>query len=116
MEAAKIIKRVCGALGFPLAHIFYDTCGCKKEKPDTYFTYQLLAGVGVAFADDENTATETTWRVDLYAKDDYTALLPRVIKAFKDAGFYGVTVEAELYETDTRYCHVPIEIKFLLEE
>lgn len=110
MEAANILNRALKSLRFPVARIFY------KGNAPTYFTFQLIAGVGTAFADDDNTATESTWRVDLYTKRDYTTLLPKVIKTLKDAGFYGVTVDAEIYEEDTKLYHVPIETKYLMEE
>ena len=111
MEAAKALDGALKALGFPVARIIY------KGKPaSTYFTYQLIVDAPRAFADDDNTATESTWRVDLYTKASYTTLLPRVIAALKAADFYGVTVEAELYETDTGYYHAPIEAKYLKTE
>lgn len=110
MEAAKILDKALKALRHPVARLFY------KGKASTYFTFQFILGTPTAFADDDNTATESTWRVDLYTKCDYTDLLPKVIDALKAAGFYGVTVDTEQYEQDTGFYHVSIEIKFLTEE
>ena len=31
----------------------------------------------------------------------------------KAAGFYGITINAEVYEQDTGYYHVPVEIKYM---
>ena len=33
--------------------------------------------------------------------------------ALKAAGFYGITINAEVYEQDTGYYHVPVEIKYM---
>lgn len=111
MEAAKALDAALKAFGHPVARLYY------KGKPvSTYFTYQIIAGTPTAYADDDNTATESTWRVDLYTKGSYAALLPKVIRALKSADFYGVSVEAEMYEQETGYYHVPIEAKYLMEE
>lgn len=111
MEADKALNAALKALGHPVARAYY------KGKPvSTYFTYQLIAGTPTAFADDDYTAMESTWRVDLYTKRNYTALLPKVIRALKGADFYGVSIEAEMYEQETGYYHVPIEAKYLTME
>ena len=44
---------------------------------------------------------------------DYFALLQRLKTALKAAGFYGITINAEVYEQDTGYYHVPVEIKYM---
>lgn len=31
----------------------------------------------------------------------------------KAAGFYAITIDAETYEQDTGYYHVPVEIKYM---
>jgi len=33
--------------------------------------------------------------------------------ALKAAGFYAITIDAETYEQDTGYYHVPVEIKYM---
>lgn len=111
MEADKALDAALKALGYPVARAYY------KGKPvSTYFTYQIIAGTPTAYADDDNTATESTWRVDLYSKRNYTALLSKVIRALKNADFYGVSIEAEIFEADTGFYHVPIEAKYLTME
>lgn len=112
MEAAKALDGALKTLGFPVSRLVRKS----KTPASTYFTYQLIVDAPRAFADDDNTATESTWRVDLYTKASYTTLLPRVIAALKAAEFYAVSVEAELYETDTGYYHVPIEAKYFITE
>ena len=63
-------------------------------------------------ADDETHGTEYTYRVDIYSKRDYIALLRRVKQALKAAGFYGLVIDPEVYEQDTGFYHVPIEAKY----
>lgn len=108
MQAAEKIKQALR----PLGAVYHSY---SKKKPPTYFTYQLVAGVPVGFADDDNTAMETVWRVDLYSKDDYTELLQKTITALKAVDFYGVTVEAEQFEPDTEYHHISMQINYLEE-
>jgi len=31
----------------------------------------------------------------------------------KEAGFYGITVDPEVFENETGYYHVPVEIKYM---
>ena len=66
----------------------------------------------MAAADDETHGTEYTYRVDIYSKRDYIALLRRVKQALKAAGFYGLVIDPEVYEQDTGFYHVPIEAKY----
>lgn len=82
-------------------------------KAETFITYQLVLSNDTAAADDEMQATEYTYRVDLYSKRDYIALLRRIKRALLAAGFYGITIDPEVYESDTRYYHVPITVKFM---
>ena len=66
----------------------------------------------MAAADDEMHGTEYTYRVDIYSKRDYIALLRRAKQALKAAGFYGLVIDPEVYEQDTGFYHVPIEAKY----
>lgn len=81
-------------------------------KTKTYMTYQLVLARDAAFADDETQGTEYVYRVDIYSKTDYITLLRDTKEAMKAAGFYGIVVDPEVYESDTGYYHIPIEAKF----
>lgn len=48
-----------------------------------------------------------------YSKTDYIDILQRLKTALKAAGFYAITIDAETYEQDTGYYHVPVEIKYM---
>ena len=65
------------------------------------------------FSDDEEGAQEFTYQVHVYSKTDYIDILQRLKTALKAAGFYAITIDAETYEQDTGYYHVPVEIKYM---
>lgn len=87
----------------------------KKKPPETYFTFQTVLSQPSEYADDDSTATLHTFRVDLYSKLDFTQLLSDTLTQLKRAGFSISTVDAEIYEYDTGYYHVPITIKIMEE-
>lgn len=87
----------------------------EKRKPTTYYTFQTVVSQPIGYADDDSTATLHTFRVDLYSKSDFTQLLADTLTALKQAGFAISTVDAEIYENDTGYYHVPITITILEE-
>ena len=53
------------------------------------------------------------YQVHVYSKTDYIDILQRLKTALKAAGFYAITIDAETYEQDTGYYHVPVEIKYM---
>jgi hypothetical protein len=112
MEADKALNEALKALELPVSRA-YHKIGKGQGAPRAYITYQLIFGTGTAYADDDNAATETTWRIDLFSKDNYDALISELICELKAADFYGVTAEAEQYEQDTGYYHMSFEAKFL---
>jgi hypothetical protein len=113
MRAGKAIDTALKTLGLPVSRAFRKVNA--QTAPRAYITYQLIIGLGAEYADDEELMTETTWRIDLFSKDNYTALLPEIVRALKAADFYGVLTEAEQYEQDTGYYHISFEAKFLTE-
>lgn len=107
MRAEEAIKAALGGLGFPVARLLF------KGKAPTYITYQFVMVSEVDFSDDENEAAESIYRIDIYSRSDYTALLQSAKRALKLAGFYGIRVEAELYESNSGFFHVPITVRYL---
>ena len=101
-----LLKSTLDALCPNVARLFF------RGKAGTYITYQLVSSEDMAAADDETHGTEYTYRVDIYSKRDYIALLRRVKQALKAAGFYGLVIDPEVYEQDTGFYHVPIEAKY----
>lgn len=83
-----------------------------KGKEDTYFTFQIINSQPSGYADDDNTIVQHVFRVDLYSKKDYSQLLNTTITVLKQAGFI-VSVDAEIYENDTGFYHVPLTINYM---
>lgn len=81
-------------------------------KADTYITYQLVLWQDRDAADDEPQGTEYTYRIDIYSKKDYISLLRQTKRGLQAAGFYGIVVDPEVYESDTGFFHVPMEAKY----
>lgn len=101
-----LLKTTLDAICPNVARLFF------RGKAGTYITYQLVSSEDMAAADDETHGTEYTYRVDIYSKRDYIALLRRAKQALKAAGFYGLVIDPEVYEQDTGFYHVPIEAKY----
>lgn len=104
-EAA--INTALKAVGVPFARLRFT------RKANTYIVFQMVTGTDMAFADDESGAEETIYRIDLFSKKSYIATIRSIKSALKSAGFYGVVIDTEMYESDTDYYHVPIEARYL---
>lgn len=102
-----LLKMTLEGLGVPVERMVFT------GNAPIFFTYQFVLGADTSFADDDSEAEEFSYRVDLYTKGDFFALLRRTKQALKAAGFYGITVDPEIYERDTGYYHVPIEMKYM---
>ena len=83
-----------------------------KGKASTFITFQLVTGSEVHHTDDDNEGREYSYRFDIYSKKDYTELVHQSIAALKAVGFYGAYIDPEVYENDTGYYHIPVEIKY----
>lgn len=107
-----LLKSTLDSLCENVARIYFDGKAC------TFITYQLVYSQGIESADDSVSGTEYTYRVDIYSQKDYMSLLSRTKKALRGAGFYGIITDPEVFERDTKYYHVPIELKFheMMEE
>ena len=112
-----LVKTTLEKLGYPVERLIYT------GKAETFITYQIVVGldthfsVGVLqdkrFSDDESGAEEFTYRADIYSRVDYIALMRSAKRALKEAGFYGITFDPEVFEENTGYYHVPVEFKYM---
>ena len=102
-----LLKAELEKLGVPVERLKYG------GKAACFIVYQLVVGRDVHFSDDENGAEEFTYRVDIYSRGDYIALMRSAKRALKEAGFYGITFDPEVFEENTGYYHVPVEIKYM---
>ena len=107
MNVDSILNTTLLTLGVPVERLKYG------GKANTFITYQLVVGREVFYSDDESGAEEYTYRVDVYSKSDYIALLRSLKTALKSAGFFGITFDPEVFENDTGYYHIPVEIKYM---
>jgi hypothetical protein len=107
MNVDSLLKQTLLTLGVPVERLKYG------GKAKTFITYQLVVGRDVHFSDDDNEAEEYTYRIDVYSKVDYIALLRRLKTALKAAGFFGIVFDPEVFENDTGYYHIPVEIKYM---
>ena len=94
-------------LGYPVERLIYT------GKAETFITYQIVVGLDTYFSDDESGAEEFTYRADIYSRVDYIALMRSAKRALKEAGFYGITFDPEVFEENTGYYHVPVEFKYM---
>ena len=98
-----LLKAELEKLGVPVERLKYG------GKAACFIVYQLVVGRDTFFSDDEEGAQEFTYQVHVYSKTDYIDILQRLKTALKAAGFYAITIDAETYEQDTGYYHVPVE-------
>jgi hypothetical protein len=94
-------------LGLPVERLRF------AGEAEAFITFQIISGSETEFADDDGQAYEYLYRVDIFSKTDYITLMRRAEKALKAAGFYGITVNAEIYEHDTGFYHIPLDIYYM---
>ena len=107
MNVDSLLKTTLEKLGVPVERLKYG------GKAACFITYQIVAGRDTFFSDDEEGAQEYTYQVHLYSKKNYFTLLQSLKANVKAAGFYGFEIEAEIFEQDTGYYHIPVQIKFM---
>lgn len=111
LEAADArLKTALAQTGLPVSRPPYSG----TEAP--YLTYQLVLQRQTEHADDDNASHEALWGIDLYARGSYFAVLAAIESLTKAAGFYGFRAGPEIYETDTKLYHIPMEIYYLITE
>lgn len=109
MSVDSLLQITLEKVGVPVERLKYT------GREQTFITYQLVIGQEINFSDDDSQAEEYTYRVDIYSKIDYIALIRRIKTELKAVGFYAIVFDAEVYENDTGYYHIPIEIKYMEE-
>ena len=90
-----LVKTTLEKLGYPVERLIYT------GKAETFITYQIVVGLDTHFSDDESGAEEFTYRADIYSRVDYIALMRSAKRALKEAGFYGITFDPEVFERMT---------------
>lgn len=88
--------------------------GFSPSKADTYINVQLIHSAPLQQKNDSFDEMYTRYRIHLFSKKDYTEKKNEILRLLKDK-VSGLGVEAELYEPDTGYFHVPIYCKIIEE-
>jgi len=104
-----LVKSTLELADVPVSRIKYS------GSETTYIVYQRILGQEAAHADDDNTAYEHYYRASIYTKSSYFDLLAKVMKSLKAAGFYSISVNAEIYENNTGFHHVSIDFNYMEE-
>ena len=104
-----LVKATLEGLGLPVARIFFT------GKAESWITYELLSGRDGNFADDAECTANYAYRAHIFSKRNYMPLLKQLRHALKSAGFHAAEIEAELYEQDTGYYHIPVQFNYMEE-
>lgn len=68
------------------------------------------------FGDGEEVATSHYIQIDVWSKNDYTALVDQVINLLKQAGFRKQPGDSDNFEEDTKIYHKILKFQYLEEE
>ena len=108
MDVDELVKTTLESWANPVERLIYT------GKAETFITYQIVVGLDTHFSDDESGAEEFTYRADiLFPRGLYRRNAERKSGALKEAGFYGITFDPEVFEENTGYYHVPVEFKYM---
>lgn len=85
------------------------------ERPDTYIAWFEVLATPVT-ASNQWIRVRHMMQVDIYSKQPLDELVAAVLYKLRRAGCQIVDWGPELYESDTRYRHVPITLRLTTEE
>ena len=109
MGITDLVQATLEEAGIPVYRIGID------QPAESYITFQLIHAADRTFSDDENATVEYLFGADIYTRRNHDDLVKTVKTALKEAGFYQVEILAEIYESGTRYNHVPFEFRYMEE-
>lgn len=104
MNVNPLIEGALADIGCPVSPIKYS------GKADSYITYYTTSEADEIFADDVAIGAGTDATVDVYSKENFKRLVKEVRKNLKQSGFSILPSGLELFEPETGYYHVVIEI------
>ena len=102
-----LLKSTLDTLGVPVERLKFSGAA------DTYIIFHLINADESEHADDEPLTHEHQYRIDFYAKGNYTALVRQARKALRAAGFYDNSVNAEFFESSTGYNRISLNSFYL---
>jgi len=83
-------------------------------KAKTYITFHEYLVSGEEYEDDEESLTAHYIQVDVWSKDDYTAIVKNVKEFLLKVGFKRLS-EIDLYEEETKIYHKGLRFYYLEE-
>ncbi len=83
-------------------------------KAKTYITFHEYLVSGEEYEDDEESLTAHYIQVDVWSKDDYTAIVKNVKELLFNVGFKRLN-EIDLYEEETKIYHKGLKFYYLEE-
>lgn len=104
------LKQVIESAGVPAERGVYTG----KKKPAAYCTFIRLLKDAALRADDRESCGREMYRVTLFHKGNFEALLETLTGKLEEAGGY-VSVDTEHYEAETGYWIVPVTVEMLKE-
>ena len=81
-----------------------------KGTSTTYITFYTWLKSTELWADGSPLIEGNNCTVDLFCKGNYIDLLADIKNRLRNAGFYIAGIGPEIYEDDTGYYHIPINI------
>lgn len=85
------------------------------ERPDTYIAWTLIRSAPRT-ASNRWFRAEHLIQIDLYSKGALDELLTLTLHRLRKAGIQVVDWGPETFETDTRYRHIPIDVRLETRE
>lgn len=86
-----------------------------SERPDTYIAWTLIRSAPRT-ASNRWFRAEHLVQIDLYSNRALDELLTLTLHRLRKAGIQVVDWGPETYETDTRYRHIPIDVRLVTDE
>lgn len=86
------------------------------KKTQTFIVYHLVDTTQHNYSDDERQGTEYYYRIDIFSKKDYLTLVEEIVKSLEKNDFYGIKLNEEIFESETSYYHIPMDVYFFDNE
>ncbi|MGD9700676.1 hypothetical protein [Acinetobacter sp.] len=102
-----LVSQKLGEIGLPVLW---------QIRPESFpsLTFSFLSEYGEIFADDKEIETAYLLQVDIWSKDDYSAIAILVKTKLSELGFHR-TAEYDDYENNTKIYHKILRFSYLKE-
>ncbi len=107
--SSNLLKVTLEKLNYPVARMIYE------GKEDIFFTFTRVVQTPINYSDDESHGNSHVYRVNLFTKGNFEALLANTIEILKTDGFTILSVDGEIYEKETKLYNVPITVNIYEE-